>query len=465
MNWAGSRRSSRSPQSSGVWTASLRTSHSTFSWGRRRAPRRWAGGAERSGGRPRPPVVALELQEDRLDPDADPVGQDAGVALAPNRVLEPGQDRHGVLHHPGLGLDVVEGPAGQRPFEHVDDERDGLGLQGGERLGGAFALGQGEVGRVLALGKHEDRDVERIPLVELEGPFGGPGAGLVGVEGQHQPIGEPGQEPEVVLAEGRPARGHHRLDAGLVQGDHVGVPLDHAGPTGPGHVGLGPVQVIEQRSLVVDGRVGRVHVLRRRRAAGVALERSRPPNPTALPDRSWIGNITRPRNRSRTFPAASLVTRPASTSSSGRERLGQSPQQEVGVGRRVADGEPLDARGGDPRAQVRAGLGRLPALESIRVEQRAASAFARCMAWRRPATAVGGALALVAERDAGLLCQALDSLGEGQVLDPLHEPEDVAALPASEAVVDLLGGADRERRRLLRVERADARVASRGRPS
>jgi hypothetical protein len=82
--------------------------------------------------------------------------------------------------------------------------------------------------------------------VELEGPFGGPGAGLVGVEGQDQAVGEPGQEAKVVLAEGRPARGHHGLDPGLVEGDHVGVPLDHPGPAGSRDLRLGPVEVIEQ---------------------------------------------------------------------------------------------------------------------------------------------------------------------------------------------------------------------------
>jgi len=52
-------------------------------------------------------------------------------------------------------------------------------------------------------------------------------------------------------------------------------------------------------------------------AGALSPPSSRPPNPTAFPDTSWMGNMTRPRNRSRMAPAESCATRPASTKSSG----------------------------------------------------------------------------------------------------------------------------------------------------
>jgi hypothetical protein len=63
-----------------------------------------------------------------------------------------------------------------------------------------------------------------------------------------------------------------------------------------------------------------------------------------------------------------------------------------------------------------------------------------------------GARLLVLEHDAELVGEELDGFGELEVLLALHEAEEVAALAAAEAVVELLGGVDRERRGLLLVE-------------
>ncbi len=48
--------------------------------------------------------------------------------------------------------------------------------------------------------------------------------------------------------------------------------------------------------------------------------------------------------------------------------------------------------------------------------------------------------------------------GEGDVLDLLHEAEDIARNSAAEAVKELVGGVDRERRRLFLVKRAQPLV-------
>jgi hypothetical protein len=68
----------------------------------------------------------------------------------------------------------------------------------------------------------------------------------------------------------------------------------------------------------------------------------------------------------------------------------------------------------------------------------------------RTRTAVG-----VAELDAGPAGQALHRLAEGQVLDPLDEPDHVPAGRAAEAVEQPAGWRHRQRRGLFVMERAD----------
>ena len=68
-----------------------------------------------------------------------------------------------------------------------------------------------------------------------------------------------------------------------------------------------------------------------------------------------------------------------------------------------------------------------------------------------------GVLLLAVELDAVAVGQRLDRLGEPQRLLLLDELDHVAPDPAPEAVVELLLGVDRERRRALVVKRAQAR--------
>jgi hypothetical protein len=63
---------------------------------------------------------------------------------------------------------------------------------------------------------------------------------------------------------------------------------------------------------------------------------------------------------------------------------------------------------------------------------------------------------LAAELDAELLGEPLDGLGEGEAVDLHHEGDDVAALPAAEAVEELPRRVDVERRSLLVVEGTQA---------
>ena len=87
-----------------------------------------------------------------------------------------------------------------------------------------------------------------------------------------------------------------------------------------------------------------------------------------------------------------------------------------------------------------------------RAARSAARALARCSSAR-------GSSCLALELDPVAVGQRLDRVGERQPLLLLDELDHVAADPAAEAVVELLLRVDRERRRALVVERAQAREA------
>jgi hypothetical protein len=79
------------------------------------------------------------------------------------------------------------------------------------------------------------------------------------------------------------------------------------------------------------------------------------------------------------------------------------------------------------------------------------------------AVGVGPAAGLfVVELHAETVGQRLDRLGEVEVLLLFDEREQVAALAAAEAVVELLARVDRERRRLFFVKRAAPHVVGAG---
>jgi hypothetical protein len=63
---------------------------------------------------------------------------------------------------------------------------------------------------------------------------------------------------------------------------------------------------------------------------------------------------------------------------------------------------------------------------------------------------------LIGELDAGPGGEMLDRLGEGQVVNLLHEPDDVAAVRAGEAVPQAASGCDVEGRGLLVMKWAQA---------
>src|SRR5215212_6443429 len=150
---------------------------------------------------PRHPVLQRH-QHGRLG-DADEVREHVRVLGPPNRVGESLEHRKARGHRGGLALDRAQLVPGDRPPEHVLDQRDGAGRELAE---GVSPARLDEVRGVLTRGQDQDHRLDREALEERERALGGAGAGLVAVEQQDHPLREPGREPEVPLAEGGAAR-------------------------------------------------------------------------------------------------------------------------------------------------------------------------------------------------------------------------------------------------------------------
>jgi hypothetical protein len=346
--------------------------------------------------------------------------------------------------------------------EHQPD-LEGVELDGGVDQG-AEALGPARRGhhfrRVLA-GRHP-----RHPQAHLA-----PGRdplrpqhrllpGGVGVEGQHHLLDHARERRHLVAGDRRPHHRHRLLDPGLMQGEDIGVPLDHDRAVGLGDRRFRLVDPIEQLALVEEVGLRRVHVL------GALVVAHRP----AAEAENAAAAVT---DREHDASAETVVLAPVAVALDeadavqllGAEAglLAADEDLVPGAGR-VADAE------GAQSLLAEAALGQVPA---------------RLLRLRRlpeVAGVVGGdavqqlleAAALLA---AGLgprvllLARDLDPVAVGQELDRLGKPEPVllfdeldhvAADPAAEAVVELFLGIDRERGGALVVERTEAGVAGAG---
>lgn len=258
----------------------------------------------------------------------------------------------------------------------------------------------------------------------------------------------------MVAAEGRAAgrdRGRH---AGEMAGHDVRVALDDDRAGHLGDVLLREVDAVEDLGLLVDRGVGRVEVLR----AVVRLVELAGAEADDL--------------------AADVADGPHQAAAeavdgSAAALLGEAGEQELLVGEALAAqeaGEVVPALGAVADGEVRGG----GLVEAALGEELAAGVGLRVTGqlFHVPvggdlvgldqadplAALVGGVVAalLVPQGDAGLGGQALDRLGEGEVVDLHHERDGVAALLASEAVEEPLARTDLEGRRLLVVERTQA---------
>ena len=255
-------------------------------------------------------------------------------------------------------------------------------------------------------------------------------------------------------AESGPARGDRAVDPRHVGGHDVGVALDDDDPVPLGDRLLRQVEAVQQLALLVDRGLGRVEVLRR------VLVVVQAPGPEAH------GGPRDVADRPHEAPAEAVVdaARPLGGQPRGLDLLvrvaprAQVPDQGVPAAGGVAHAEVGAHRLGEPApgqelAALRGlGGGELGLVELLRdpVGVDEAPAPARLLG------AHAGAPLLVVEGDPRLRGQRLDGLGEGQVVDLLDETDDVAALPAPEAVEHPHGGAHVEGGRPLVVEGAQA---------
>ncbi len=314
---------------------------------------------------------------------------------------------------------------------------------------GLVALREAQVAGVHAVGRDRDVGLGGELLVVLEGAQRGLLAGRVAVEGEdhagravvHQ---QPAEDLDVVGAEGRAAGRDRRRHAGQMAGHDVRVALDDDRAARLGDVLLGEVDAVEDLGLPVDRRVGGVEVLG---AVVVLVQLAR-----AEADDLAADVADRPHQA-----AAEAVDGAAAA------LLGDAGQEEFLVGEAlaaevagevvpalgaVADAEVFGGRlveaalGEELAARVRLGAGgqllHVP-LRGDLVGLDQADALAAL---------AGGVVAalLVPQGDAGLAGQALDRLGEGEVVDLHHERDGVAAFLAAEAVEESLARADLEGR-------------------
>ena len=353
--------------------------------------------------------------------------------------------------------------AGVAPLElAVDAEADERHRALGQRPHRAGALLLDQVGRVQPGRQRHDAQLE--PAARRD-----PGRaqhrllpGAVGVEGEEHDAGEAGQLADLVLGQ----RGAHQPDRvaqpRLVQGDDVGVALGQQHLARLRGVGPGQVGGEEVAALVEDGRLRGVEVLRLLVGAG----RARPEAQDAP---------ARVAERERDAPPEAVVDPVALAGALHEPGVGELLVAEAGPAggdedavpgaRRVADAELAQHALLQPaRLEVLAGAAGLVGLPQHPhvVGGGALEQLEQPLAL--PA-AVGGARVLLVELE-------LDPVAVGEELeralevDPLREldvAEEVAALPAPEAVEDLLARVDPERRRALVVERAQPGHAARPR--
>ncbi len=250
-----------------------------------------------------------------------------------------------------------------------------------------------------------------------------------------------------------PRGGHRSAHPGQVAGHHVGVPLDDDRLAALRDLAFGQVRPVQHGALMEQGALRRVQVLRpvlvRVELAGA--ERDHVAGQVAdRPHQAAAEAVHRAPAALAGQPAGQqlLLGETAAAQVAG-ERLplgGRVPHPEVlRVGQREpALGQERPAGGGGRAVQP---LGVELRRHLVRLQQPAALAVL-------PARHL--AALLVPQVDAAPGGEPLHGLHERQVVDLLHELDDVAALGAGEAVPEAAGRGDVERRGLLVVEGAQS---------
>ena len=387
---------------------------------------------------------------------AHPAGELAGVLVPQRRIADVGDHRHGAAEGVDAALGVVQIVLGEhrtdRELEHRHPRRHQVTHRGVPTL-------LAEVARILAGRGHRDERLAGELLVPRERPQGGLLAGLVTVEGvddlaaeiiviEHQAP----QRRQVVLAERGATRGHGGRDPGRVHGHDICIALDHHRATLGGDVPLGQIQTEQHLGLLVEHRLGRVHVL----AQLVVLEQL-----SCAEADNLAGQVADGPQQAAMEP----VDEGAAGAGLGQARRLEFLGLEALAHEVLAHGVPAGGRVAAPEMRglghVEAALGEEIAgglrlrvlLQPLGVEL-----LGRRVGLRepRPGPAVtldDLAAALVRDAVADPVRQLLDGLDEPDVLHLHEEGEDIPALARGEAVEIAVLRAHVERRGLLVLER------------
>ena len=262
------------------------------------------------------------------------------------------------------------------------------------------------------------------------------------------------------LAQRGPARSHGVLQARLPKTDHICVALDHEHFTGARDRRTGPVQVVQDLVLLIDGGLCAVEVLGLLACAGISWKHAGAEGyAPALQVLHGEGD-----------PAAEPVAHGPVVASRGKTGLqqnlrrkvagrGEPAQQEVRIVGCVPDAKRGDRFCGDPPLdQVGPGLdGFLAVGKHLRVERCGLFVGLDQRGAASGLTALGRRIAFVPELHARLLGKTLDGFHIAQVLQLAQESDRVPSFAAPEAVEDLLGRRHAEAGGLLLMERAKAR--------
>ena len=360
------------------------------------------------------------------------------------------------LEH-GLG-DAVDGIDGVRIAFLLGQRAN---LKGGERHGRVQHLAERirspvAEQRIRVVPRRERRHAHGETGFEKEGAGAqrGLASGGVAVENQQYAVGVLAEQFDVLLGEGRPLRGHGRIEAGGMTADHIDLPLADEGFAARvldnGAAGL--VERIQDAAFDEDGRFRAVDVL-----GGMALGIEH-----AAAERHHAPLRVADGEHEAAMEPVIVVIRPVGVVGRGEQARGHErlrleavlfapAQQGVGRLRRVADAETL----GDFVGQFAAGeiVARHGGLR--RLQQAAAvegGGFG--VDGQQDIAFFGGVVGLDGERHAGALGQEAHGVHEAEAILRHQEFEHVAMRAAAETVVGLAGGVDLKGGGFLLVERA-----------
>ena len=310
---------------------------------------------------------------------------------------------------------------------------------------------------IHAVREFEDLHAQALPQQQFDGALRGVLARRVRVEVDDDRVGMPPHDANL-LGRQRGAAGRDDIaDAGPPDSNDIHVPFDEHRQIALPHRRPGPVEVVEHRVLPVDRRFGRIQVL----GLPVGLE-------AAAAERDQLAGIGV--DREHDAVPETVVRRAVFALGDQARLLDLAPLEapipemaEQGIARRRVT-EPvllqlflLEAAFPQVAESLRSGLGtELFDIETLGdlVEPQQGFALARVRIGAGPLAGAG-------HLEAVLLSQRLERLEEAQALEFHQEIEDIAALPAAEALEDLQAAVHRKGRRLLGMERAKPDVTIR----